>query len=869
MKISAVYIAKNEGKNIASSLESIKDAAGELILVDTGSTDNTVEIFKSFGGTVLHQKWQDDFSAPRNLALSKATGDWIIILDADESFSKETCNNIKSLLQSSPKQINGLLINMVNLDKDTGEVLDECYSLRIVRNLPKLNYKGRIHEKLYIGEQDFYGVQTVMKDKLSINHTGYSSSNYVEKNKRNLRMMKKAIEAGEPEEKYYTSLFESYFNLGDTENALHYAYLDINRGRQDTVYAARSYRGLLKHYASVNTQEGKMERLRLAGKAAEDFPELPDFHAEYSECLYQAGHIQQAKEELALAIKLFEHYDGVEPCLLRAEMVPLMKQRLELMSKEAAKSQNIKISACVIVKNEEKNILKWLENVKSFADEIIINDTGSEDLTKNLIADFSERNPAIPMVLIESNWQDDFSYAKNQCLTEATGEWLAFTDADELFSHPEQVREYIKEYADTDVQAVFVPMANIDVDDNRRVINIFNALRIFRKNDGIKYEGRIHENLTLNGQEITNYPTTNADERLYMEHTGYSAGINALKAKRNLNLLLKDVEEGQNVQRLYGYMAECYYTLEDYTKALENALLATQSDYQPLGHGGAMYWLALNAMEKLEYNVEERLAVVEAGIRLLPELPDFYGRKAMLEAERGKYHEASKIFALAQEKLHQYKDMDIHVESSNIMSVLHDFYADWGRCLYKTGRSAQAVEKYKEALQINPWTEKAICYWGDVYQGRCDKAFLQELNGIYEGQDNSQMILSAVFATNGFPELAEYFGGENCNNLLKIKSIDVIYDKSMKEIAELLPSLYVCLLEKYQEQYVKLLPENLQTIVRYIHGKPLGDGEQISHEAYMSFMKEVKAFGSPETIAKYVGIESHIKNDQEGKGNGH
>ncbi|MBR1697009.1 MAG: hypothetical protein IJ712_02155, partial [Anaerovibrio sp.] len=422
---------------------------------------------------------------------------------------------------------------------------------------------------------------------------------------------------------------------------------------------------------------------------------------------------------------------------------------------------------------------------------------------------------------------------------------------------------YIKESADTAVQAIFVPMANIDMDDNGRVINIFNALRIFRKNDGIKYEGRIHENLTLNGQEITTYATANADERLYMEHTGYSAGINALKAKRNLNLLLMDIEDGQNVQRLYGYLAECYYTLEDYTKALENALLATQSDYQPLGHGGAMYWLALNAMEKLEYNVEERLAVAEAGIKLLPELSDFYGRKAMLEAEMGKYHEACKIFALAQEKLHQYKEMDINIESSNIMSVLHDFYADWGRCLYKTGRSVQAMEKYKEALQINPWTEKAICYWSDVYQGRCHEVFLQELATIYDGLDNSRNILSAIFSTNGFPELAEYFGGEHYHNLLKTRAYEAIYHKSMKEIAELLPALYVCLLEKYQEQYVKLLPENLQTIVRYIHNKPLGEGEQISYESYMSLMNEVKAFGTPETIAKYVDLEIHIKTVQE------
>ena len=94
MKISAVYIAKNEANNIARSLDSIKEAVDELILVDTGSTDETVNIFKSYVGNVFYQEWQDDFSAPRNLALSKTTGDWIIVLDADESFSQDTRQNI-------------------------------------------------------------------------------------------------------------------------------------------------------------------------------------------------------------------------------------------------------------------------------------------------------------------------------------------------------------------------------------------------------------------------------------------------------------------------------------------------------------------------------------------------------------------------------------------------------------------------------------------------------------------------------------------------------------------------------------------------------------------------------------------------------
>ena len=123
MRISAVYIAKNEAKNITRSLDSIKESVDELILVDTGSTDETVEIFKSYGGQVFFQQWQDDFSAPRNLALSKATGDWIVLLDADESFFEETKQNLRTILENVSSETQGLLVRMINYDKDSGKAL--------------------------------------------------------------------------------------------------------------------------------------------------------------------------------------------------------------------------------------------------------------------------------------------------------------------------------------------------------------------------------------------------------------------------------------------------------------------------------------------------------------------------------------------------------------------------------------------------------------------------------------------------------------------------------------------------------------------------------------------------------------------------
>ena len=84
--ISLVMIVKNEERFIQGALKSAKDWANELIVLDTGSEDRTVELARALGAKVYHFNWSDDFAAARNASLSYATSDWVAILDADERF---------------------------------------------------------------------------------------------------------------------------------------------------------------------------------------------------------------------------------------------------------------------------------------------------------------------------------------------------------------------------------------------------------------------------------------------------------------------------------------------------------------------------------------------------------------------------------------------------------------------------------------------------------------------------------------------------------------------------------------------------------------------------------------------------------------
>lgn len=102
-KISACVIAKNEAGNITRCLQSMQDIVDEMIVVDTGSTDDTTKIAEQLGAKVFHYKWNNDFAAARNYALEQAKGDWIIFLDADEYIVPEKIKNVRPFIEKLSK----------------------------------------------------------------------------------------------------------------------------------------------------------------------------------------------------------------------------------------------------------------------------------------------------------------------------------------------------------------------------------------------------------------------------------------------------------------------------------------------------------------------------------------------------------------------------------------------------------------------------------------------------------------------------------------------------------------------------------------------------------------------------------------------
>lgn len=234
IRLSQCMIVKNEEDNIRRALTWGQGLVCEQIVVDTGSEDNTVAIAEEMGAKVFHYQWQNDFSAAKNFALSKATGDWIAFFDADEYCLEEDRGKIRDLMQflaayPVAQQPDTVRCNMLHLDGQ-GNVFSTTTQDRFIKNSSKLRYQNRIHEKLTCTTGRKLVIHDI-GDAIPIYHTGYAFEESKKKGKseRNLAMLMR--EAKEHPEEYGVWSY-----IGDSRMA----------GRDDAG-ALEAYRKVIDH----------------------------------------------------------------------------------------------------------------------------------------------------------------------------------------------------------------------------------------------------------------------------------------------------------------------------------------------------------------------------------------------------------------------------------------------------------------------------------------------------------------------------------------------------------------------------------------------------------------------------------------------
>lgn len=304
-QISVCYMVKNEAASLPISLKSIKNAADEIIVVDTGSTDDTKKIAASFGAKLFDFPWCNDFSAPRNYVIEQAQGEWILFLDADEYF-QETLDRMKLLeyLQTLQGK-DGVLLLRRNIEPMENKIrwnTDWC--LRIFRNSSELRYHGRIHEniaKMNGQLQVAYG-----PEDFCLLHTGYAGRLSEEKSRRNLDLIEAAIreEGWQPGYDYY--LMDCYFGLHQYEKAMQHAKNFL--AGDCFAYGGEShvYHMILECMRAMKMSDEEM--LCWAEEARQKHPSLPEFYAEKGMILCGLGRLPEARQQLIEALLHYEEH---------------------------------------------------------------------------------------------------------------------------------------------------------------------------------------------------------------------------------------------------------------------------------------------------------------------------------------------------------------------------------------------------------------------------------------------------------------------------------------------------------------------------------------------------------------------------------
>lgn len=147
MKISIAMIVRNEEKHLPRCLKSIEGLWDQLVIVDTGSMDQTIKIAKDFGAEVHQHPWEDNFAKHRNQSFSYATGNWILQIDADEDLTfqdRRTAAVLRNFLEHVPKDIHAIGIPMDDIVK--GQIVATTQMVRLFRR-GKVKYKRRIHNE--------------------------------------------------------------------------------------------------------------------------------------------------------------------------------------------------------------------------------------------------------------------------------------------------------------------------------------------------------------------------------------------------------------------------------------------------------------------------------------------------------------------------------------------------------------------------------------------------------------------------------------------------------------------------------------------------------------------------------------------------
>jgi len=305
MKLSLCTIVKDEAEALPACLASVKDVVDEIVVLDTGSTDNTIAVAQEFGAIVQTYPWNNDFAAARNEALKYASGDWILVLDADERLIPAIATQLRLAILNDD-------VLVVNLLRQEVGATQTPYSLvsRLFRKHPDLYFTRPYHALIDDTANDLLRRderwQIMALANVAIVHFGYEPGAIAAKGKtERARAAMEHYLASNPNDAYACSkLGALYAQVGEVEKGVEL----LERGLKDPQAEAPVLFELNYHLANASARLGKTDQAVIHYQAALAQPVFPILklgaYNNLGSLLLEAGEAEMAQRPFMAAVSI-------------------------------------------------------------------------------------------------------------------------------------------------------------------------------------------------------------------------------------------------------------------------------------------------------------------------------------------------------------------------------------------------------------------------------------------------------------------------------------------------------------------------------------------------------------------------------------
>lgn len=690
--ISACMIVKNEEAFLSQCLESIKDFVDEIIIVDTGSTDRTVEIAKRYTDKIYFHPWEDSFSKARNQAPAYATCDWIFQIDADEELVQEDTHILLDAVQN--EELDAIMVQIVSTLREGKS--ESIHSVeRIFRNNRLIHYEGRVHERMV-------GIKNAKVYPIRLIHHGYDLGQTQSRKKfdRTVSLLKMDLEDDPENPKTYHYLGCSYLSEKKYQQSLDMSLTAIRLAEvkkdPNMIYLWSHYNAAISYYRLKELDKAE----EISKSAIKKYPDHIDSHYVLSLVYFDQKKWSQLIDhgnEYVRLIKLIktspEHFDNLVTCAVNEEwnvqvLIAIAYFELNQVAKSndafetavsCAPEPFIVLRAAGIYFYNQKRLNKALEYL------IRAHRENPDDPTvSSLIAQIEKtgvteaREPTISCCMIVKNeevflkqclesvkdyvdeivivdtgstdgtveitrqytdrvyfhpWEGSFSKARNQVLAYAACDWIFQIDGDEelVCGSGEKIREAVRDAGPAD--AFHVNIISTYSNGAKRARHNFE--RLFRNNGVIHYEGIVH-NRVEGTSKIK-------ESKIELMHYGYDVDEKKAQEKflRTSDLLKKQIAENPGDPMPHHYLGTSYLSRGMNEEAAGESVMAIdlaerKNDNHPLylwaRHNAAIAFFRMGNLDKAaEYSRE--------ALGKYPEHLDSYYALTMVAGERGQWRD--------------------------------------------------------------------------------------------------------------------------------------------------------------------------------------------------------------------------------------